>query len=98
MTYRTVGNGDKAPPGVSRPFVAIDDGNCSPRFLRATTYYVPQTREAAGLAKLPLSLICRPMALPVEGEVRLRRPRQPGRQTEALRSPALPLRDLTVRC
>jgi hypothetical protein len=70
VTYRTVANGDKAPPAVSRPFVAIDDGNCSPRYLRATTYYLPQTREAAALAKLPLALICRPMAAPADGEVR----------------------------
>ena len=41
VTYRTVAHGEKTPPAVTRKFVAVDDGNCSPRFLRATTYYVP---------------------------------------------------------
>jgi hypothetical protein len=41
VQYRTVAHGEKTPPAVTRKFQAIDDGNCSPRYLRATTYYVP---------------------------------------------------------
>ena len=70
MTYRTLTNGDKTPPSVTRKFVAMDDGNCSPRYLRATTHHVPLTRETAAMTKLPIALICRPLAPPEEGEVR----------------------------
>ncbi len=43
MQYRTVAHGEKTPPAVTRKFQAVDEGNCSPRFLRSTTYYVPRT-------------------------------------------------------
>ena len=69
LTYRTLTNGDKAPPSVTRPFIALDDGNCSPRFLRATTFYVPVSGEIAAQTKLPLALLCRPLATPAAGEL-----------------------------
>jgi hypothetical protein len=69
LEYFTVRNGDKTPPSVTKNFVAVDDGNCSPRYLRATTYHMPLSRELAAQAKLPLAIICKPFGLPGDNEV-----------------------------
>ncbi|MBW0489090.1 hypothetical protein O181_028805 [Austropuccinia psidii MF-1] len=63
--------GSILPPQVplsSTDFLAIDDGNCSPRFVRATTYCLPATEDLARLAKLPIGLIIQPFSELGEGE------------------------------
>ncbi|KAI8447533.1 Sec23/Sec24 trunk domain-containing protein [Phakopsora pachyrhizi] len=49
-------------------YVAIDEGNCTPRFIRATTYSFPETEELARAAELPLGLIVQPLAELGQGE------------------------------
>ncbi|EGG01243.1 uncharacterized protein MELLADRAFT_50176 [Melampsora larici-populina 98AG31] len=43
-------------------YVAVDDGNCSPRFIRATTYSIPHSDELANAAQLPIGLMIQPFA------------------------------------
>ena len=43
-------------------FAAIDQGNCSPKFMRLTTYCVPTTDEVAATSKLPIALTVQPFA------------------------------------
>lgn len=43
-------------------YVALDDGNCSPRFVRATTYSCPNSDELATAAQLPIGLMIQPFA------------------------------------
>ncbi|WFC98366.1 COPII coat Sec23p-Sfb3p heterodimer component [Malassezia yamatoensis] len=43
-------------------FAAIDQGNCSPKFMRLTTYCVPATEEVAATSKLPMALTVQPFA------------------------------------
>lgn len=40
----------------------LDDGNCSPRFMRSTLYHVPNTEDLLTSARLPLSIIIQPFA------------------------------------
>lgn len=43
-------------------FAAVDQGNCSPKFMRLTTYCMPSSDEAAMLSKLPIALTVQPFA------------------------------------
>ena len=43
-------------------FAAMDQGNCSPKFMRLTTYCVPTTDEIAATSKLPIALTVQPFA------------------------------------
>lgn len=67
--FATCGRGQ--PPLSTTDFVAIDQGNCNPRFLRLTTYSLPATDEMAAAAQLPLGLVVQPFAelKEEEGEV-----------------------------
>ncbi|WAQ81729.1 hypothetical protein PtA15_2A40 [Puccinia triticina] len=49
-------------------YVAIDQGNCSPRFIRATTYCLPASDDIAQAAELPLGLVIQPLAELAQGE------------------------------
>ncbi|KAF9142343.1 COPII coat Sec23p-Sfb3p heterodimer component [Mortierella sp. GBA39] len=49
-------------PLASSDFMAIDEGNCNPRFFRMTTYNVPNTEDLLSTAQLPMGLIIQPLA------------------------------------
>lgn len=52
------------PPMVWSKADIIDDGNASPRVMRANLYQVPQTMELLKTCAVPLSLVIRPLADP----------------------------------
>ena len=56
-----------APPS-SIPFVAVDQGNASPKFARLTLNNIPASSEALSSTSLPLGLILQPLARKDDGE------------------------------
>ncbi|TPX40911.1 hypothetical protein SeMB42_g05818 [Synchytrium endobioticum] len=50
------------PPLASSKFRAVDEGNCSPRFIRLTTYNFPTTNDLLVTSELPLGMIIQPLA------------------------------------
>lgn len=54
-------------------FTTVDQGNCSPRFLRLTTYALPHSDDLAVASQIPLGMVVQPFAelRPEEGEVPL---------------------------
>jgi protein transport protein SEC24 len=58
-------------PLASTDYVAVDQGNSNPRFMRLTTYALPTTDDLANAAHIPLGLVIQPLAplKPEEGEV-----------------------------
>lgn len=59
------------PPLVTTDFVAVDEGNASPRLMRSTIYNVPTTADLLKTAHLPFAITLTPFAKADEGEVRL---------------------------
>ena len=55
------------PPGVV-PFVAIDQGNSSPKFARLTLNNIPSSQDALTTTGLPLGLVLQPLASLQAGE------------------------------
>ncbi|CAM9362446.1 unnamed protein product [Phaeothamnion confervicola] len=55
------------PPATSR-FRAVDEGTCSPRFIRPTLGQIPLTKDALAACGVPLAAFVQPMAAPEEGE------------------------------
>ncbi|KAF9090400.1 COPII coat Sec23p-Sfb3p heterodimer component, partial [Mortierella sp. GBA35] len=49
-------------PLASSDFMAIDGGNCNPRFFRMTTYNLPNTEDLLNTSQLPMGLIIQPLA------------------------------------
>ncbi|GAA5940129.1 uncharacterized protein JCM15063_001715 [Sporobolomyces koalae] len=60
-----------AAPLSNTDFVAIDQGNCNPRFLRMSTYNLPMSDDLAVASQLPLGLVVQPFAQlrPEEGSI-----------------------------
>ncbi|GAA6019532.1 hypothetical protein JCM11491_001327 [Sporobolomyces phaffii] len=60
-----------AAPLSNTEFVAIDQGNCNPRFLRMSTYNLPLSDDLAVASQLPLGLVVQPFAQlrPEEGSI-----------------------------
>ncbi|PNS20683.1 hypothetical protein CAC42_2928 [Sphaceloma murrayae] len=56
------------PPPAAVPFVAFDQGNCSPKYARLTMNNIPSSQEALTSTGLPLGLILQPLAPLQEGE------------------------------
>jgi len=56
------------PPPAAVPFVAFDQGNCSPKYARLTVNNIPASQEALNSTGLPLGLILQPLAPLQEGE------------------------------
>ena len=56
------------PPPAAIPFVAIDQGNSSPRYVRLTLTHIPSSAEALASTGLPLGLVLQPLAPLQEGE------------------------------
>ncbi|KAF8928335.1 hypothetical protein EDD21DRAFT_383268 [Dissophora ornata] len=51
-----------ATPLASSDFMAIDEGNCNPRFFRMTTYNIPHTEDILSSSQLPMGLVIQPLA------------------------------------
>ncbi|KAG0377736.1 COPII coat Sec23p-Sfb3p heterodimer component [Mortierella sp. AD032] len=49
-------------PLASSDFMAIDEGNCNPRYFRMTTYNVPNTEDLLSTAQMPMGLVIQPLA------------------------------------
>ncbi|KAJ9478797.1 putative Protein transport protein SEC24 (putative) [Pseudozyma hubeiensis] len=58
--FATCGRGGM--PLSTTSFAAVDQGNCSPRHLRLTTYSMPATDELATTSQLPLAVLMQPFA------------------------------------
>ena len=43
-------------------FLAMDQGNCNPRFMRAVTNSMPRNKELADVSALPIGLVVQPLA------------------------------------
>jgi protein transport protein SEC24 len=61
------------PPVAAKPFVANDDGNATPRFIRSTLHHFPASKEVATNAAQPMAVVVTPMAKLEEGEAEIRR-------------------------
>ncbi|KAI9722846.1 MAG: COPII coat Sec23p-Sfb3p heterodimer component [Chrysothrix sp. TS-e1954] len=59
------------PPPSSVPFVAVDQGNASPKIARLTLNHIPSTAEALNSTALPLGLIIQPLAPRQDGELEI---------------------------
>lgn len=55
-------------PLPSTDYVSLDQGNCSPRYMRSSTYIYPATDDMAQAASFPLGLVIQPFAEPRPGE------------------------------
>lgn len=58
--FATCGRGGM--PLSTTSFAAVDQGNCSPRHMRLTTYSMPATDELATTSQLPLAVLLQPFA------------------------------------
>lgn len=58
--FATCGRGGM--PLSTTSFAAVDQGNCSPKHLRLTTYSIPATDELATTSQLPLAVLMQPFA------------------------------------
>ncbi|KAK3066864.1 hypothetical protein LTS18_001447, partial [Coniosporium uncinatum] len=56
------------PPPAAVPFVAYDQGNCSPKNIRLSLNTIPTTSDAFATTGLPLGMILQPLAPLQEGE------------------------------
>ncbi|KAB8345862.1 hypothetical protein FH972_022917 [Carpinus fangiana] len=56
------------PPPASVPFVAIDQGNSTPKYARLTLNSIPATSDSLASTALPLGLLLQPLAPRKEGE------------------------------
>lgn len=56
------------PPPAAVPFVAFDQGNCSPKYARLTMNNIPSSQDALASTGLPLGLILQPLAPLQDGE------------------------------
>lgn len=58
--FETCGRGGL--PLSTTEFMAVDQGNCSPKHMRLTTYSMPSTDELAATSQLPLAVVVQPFA------------------------------------
>ena len=69
MTYHTrIASGRKVPPLSNAGYVAIDNGNCSPRHMRITTCAPPVSKELQAQVGIPFALVTTPFAAEAVGE------------------------------
>ena len=55
------------PPAASN-YIAIDDGNASPRLMRLTLNQISTLNDATKACAIPIAAICQPLAEPAPGE------------------------------
>lgn len=53
---------DVIPPLTTTDVPIMDDGNCSSRMMRLTTYHLPSTEDLAYTSKLPLGMVVQPFS------------------------------------
>lgn len=53
---------DILPPLPTTDLAIVDDGNCSPRFMRITTYHVPVSEDLCSSSRIPLAIVTQPFA------------------------------------
>ncbi|KAI9272138.1 hypothetical protein EDC94DRAFT_595571 [Helicostylum pulchrum] len=56
-------------PLATTQYIGLDQGNCNPRFMRATVDRIPFNKELADKSKLPLGLVVQPLAKSRSDEV-----------------------------
>lgn len=56
------------PPQAINPFVAVDEGWCSPRYLRMTLNHLPTSAEVLDMCRVPMAAVVQPLAMPARGE------------------------------
>lgn len=57
-------NNNPIPPPACRNYSVVDQGNCSPRFIRSSTYSLPNNSKLATEIEIPLGLVLQPLADP----------------------------------
>ncbi|XP_044509940.1 protein transport protein Sec24-like At4g32640 isoform X3 [Mangifera indica] len=62
------GNQANPPPPATSDFIAMDTGNCSPRYMRCTINQVPCTADLLATSGMQLALLVQPLALPHPSE------------------------------
>lgn len=60
--FRSSSVANVLPPLTTTDVPILDDGNCSSRMMRLTTYHVPLTEDMAYSSRLPVSLVIQPFA------------------------------------
>lgn len=60
--FRSSSVANVLPPLTTTDVPILDDGNCSSRMMRLTTYHVPASEEMAYSSRLPVSLVIQPFA------------------------------------
>ncbi|CAD6890891.1 unnamed protein product [Tilletia laevis] len=58
--YFTLGRGGL--PRSTTDFGAVDQGNCSPKYMRVTTYSMPASDEIASATQIPIAVMVQPFA------------------------------------
>ena len=56
------------PPSAGVPFIAVDEGNASPKFIRSTLTHVPSNGNTLKTSGLPFGILIQPMADIGDGE------------------------------
>jgi len=51
-----------SPPPSTHPFIAVDEGNCSPRYIRMSTNYIANENDLVEQTKLCIGAIIQPLA------------------------------------
>ncbi|KAL6046314.1 Protein transport protein Sec24C [Balamuthia mandrillaris] len=64
--FRT--NTNRVPPPPTSRYFVLDEGNCSPRFMRMSLYNVPCSADLLNTSCLPLGAVVQPLAEPGPGE------------------------------
>lgn len=67
VVFRSRGDVTNPPPMASSLFTVVDEGNCSPRFMRPTLHQIPTTKDMI-TNQLPLAVTLQPMAECAPGE------------------------------
>lgn len=68
VVFETRNNDKRVPPPSTDTFMAVDNGNCNPRSMRATMYSVPVSHALRQDCGVPFGVVCTPLADPGPGE------------------------------
>lgn len=50
------------PPAANTEYIGVDEGNCTPRFIRLTSYNIAETRDLVETTRLGLGAVVQPLA------------------------------------